>query len=286
MKRIDTERNTSFVGNGQLGTIQTAAMTIGDTVHPIISIGSLYDMFAGEDPRKRISKQTITIAPTGSSSKLLITLKRYVVDETNAAVASGTSVVIDGTTYTTGAGGVISHTIAGATYTTLHDLIDAINALPGFVCYIGDALTTHSTDSDDFIALTETVVPDATIGLLDTLYRDVSEDDVAYVRIGLPRKFDMAPMTLVGISGKITDNTGATGQLITDNMDEYVSDGSHQEVCEEFTPATSLTQHVDDDLQGAASYRGSWVLKVAADDAAGASYKVRYQQVLGLHRNM
>lgn len=294
MKRIDAERNTSFVGNGQLGTVQTASMTIGDTVHPIISIGSLYDMFAGEDPTKRISYQTFEVNnDAGAGSTLRVILRRFVVDETNTALASGVTVKIDGISYTTGAGGVITHNIDGATYDTLHDFIDAINALPGFVCYIGDALTTHPMNTNDFIdvysgsAGTGVVVPDATIDLLDTLYRDVSEDDIAYVRIGLPRKFDMAPMKILSIQGSITSATGAAGVLYTDNMDEYVSDGSHQESNIEFTPSTNaLTEHVGANVLEASTYRGSLVLKVSATDAAGTSYKVRYQQELGTHRNM
>lgn len=286
MKRIDAERNTSFVGNGQLGTIQSARMTIGDTVHPIISIGSEIGGFAGEDPRKRISKQTITIDADGSSSKLLITLKRYVVDQTNAAVASGVTVTIDGIDYTTGSGGIISHTIAGASYNTLHDVLAAINALPGFIAFIGDALTTHNTNTNDFIDLAETVVPEGVNGLLNTLYRDVSEDDIAYLRIGLPRKYDMAPIQVVGLSGLITSATGAAGYLIVDNDSEYMSDASHQETVFQFTPATSLTDHIADNVLEAADYRGSLVLKVSATNATGSNYLLKYRQVLGVHRNM
>lgn len=286
MKRMDTERNVSFIGNGHLGVAQSASMTIGDTVHPIISIGSELNMFAGEDLRKQIRRQTIEVdANGGTSSKLKIVLRRYVVDQYGEPLASGVTVKIGGNEYTTGNGGVITHTLNGETYTTLHDMIDAINALPGFVCYIGDALTTHKMDADDFIDLEETNIPSATTDLLDTLYRDVSEDDIAYVRIGLPRKYDLAPIQIIHIGGSITNAAGAKGQLITDNMDEYKSDASHQDVCVSFTPiaaaTAAYTPHVNDGRQDAIEYRGSLVLKVSATDAAGASYKVIYRQVLG-----
>lgn len=284
MKRTEAERKTSFVGNGQLGVVQTASMSLGDTVHPCISIGSEIGGFAGEDPRKRVARQTIAIDNDGGTSELRVILKRYCVDETGSALGTGESVVIDGTTYTTGASGVITHNIDGNTYTTLHDLIDAINALPGFVCFIGDALTTHDTGTNDFIDLAETNLPNAANELLDTLYRDVSEDDLAYVRIGLPRKFDMAPIQIIGLSGNTTGYTTGTytGALITDNMSEYKSDGSHQEVAYEFTPVDdTLTEHIDDDILRAGDYRGSLVLKVAVGDATAADYKVRYRQVLG-----
>ena len=203
-------------------------------------------------------------------------------DETNTVLDPGVVVDIDGTEYTTGAGGVISHAINGAAYTTLHDLIDAINALPGFIAKIGDALTTHDTGTDDFIDVAETVVTDANIRMLKTLFRDISEDNIAYVRIGLPQKQDMAPIQLMQIRGLITNATGATGEIIKDNMVDYKSDGSHQVVYEAFTPDTSLTNHLDDNVLEAQDVQGSIVLKVYATSATGAAYSVKYRQSLGV----
>jgi len=280
MKRTDA-RN-SFVGNGQLNALQVATMGLGDTLHPTLAIASDLAQRAGENPRKRVSKQTITVAPTGGTgSKLLVTLKRYCVDEKGAALADTTVVTIDGVDYTCGSGGIISHTLNGADYTTLHDLVAAINALPGFVAHVLHALSTHTTDSDNFIAASEQAVKDAQIGYTETLYRDVSEDVTAFLRIGIPRPFDRAPLQLVEIRGAVTGATAGTVQLIKDDDAAYQSGGGHQVEYNKFTlVATTLTQYLGDNVLDAATIHGPVVLKVYASDLSACSFAVKYRQAL------
>lgn len=276
-----TDKRNSMVGNGRVDAIQIATLGFSDTLHPIMSIGSDLGHLPGEDTRKRIVKQTITIAPTGGTgSKLLVTLKRYCQDETGSALASGVVVNVGGTEYTTGAGGVISHALNGATYTTLHDLIGAINALPGFVARIGDALTTQVTDSDNFIALAETGLPEVQISMLSTLYRDVSEDTYAMVRIGLPRKYDNDPLQLLAVRGTTAGVTAGTVKVIRDDMEEYVADASHQEVYEQWTSAAAQTEYLDDNVLEGATIRGSIVVQVYASDLTAVALQIKYRQGL------
>lgn len=284
MKLIDTLNRNSFRGGGDLGAIQSETMGFSDTLHPILSIGSDLGSFPGEDPRKRILYQDYYVDPDGNdSSTLRLVLRRYIVDETGTAVTSDT-ITINETEYTTDSSGYVIHNIDGDTYDTLHDFIDAINALPGFVCYIGDALTTHDMDTANFIEVAvgnAVKLPPIQGGATDALYRDVSEDQTAYVRIGAPRKVDMAPLQLIGLSG-YANTASSAGLLVTDNMCEYNSDGTHIKTIKSFTPATSNTEIVDDDILHAGTHRGSWVLKVSATSGlTDASYLVQYRNKLG-----
>jgi len=275
----DDSRN-SFVGNGTLDSVIIASLSTTDK--GMIYLASDLGQTAGEDARKRIDKQTVTFASDGGTDAGLLTLKRYCVDEVGDALASGVTVTIDGTDYTTGAGGVISHAL-DLEDLTVKDLLDQINALPGFVAEIGDALTTTTLDGDDIIVdMAETNIPQVSgVGeKLEILKNDVSATNVAYLRIGLPTRKDRDPLQLLQIRGSITDNTDATLQLLRDDEGEYVSDGSHQEEYEAFAPATSLTEHLDENVLEGQTIRGPVVLKVAATAITGASYKVKYRQAL------
>lgn len=284
MKLIDTLNRNSFRGGGDLGAIQSETMGFSDTLHPILSIGSDLGSFPGEDPRKRILFQDFYVDPDGNESDTLrLVLRRYVVDETGTAVTSDT-ITINETEYPTDSSGYVLHNIDGDIYDTLHDFIDAINALPGFVCYIGDALTTHDMNTTSFIEVavgSAVKLPPIQGGATDALYRDVSADQTAYVRIGAPRKVDMAPLQLIGLSG-YANTASSAGLLVTDNMCEYKSDGTHIKTIKSFKPATSNTEIVDDDILHAGTHRGSWVLKVSATSGlTAASYLVQYRNKLG-----
>ena len=284
MKLIDTLNRNSFRGGGDLGATQSETMGFSDTLHPILSIGSDLGSFPGEDPRKRILFQDFYVDPDGNDSDTLrLVLRRYIVDETGTAVTSDT-VTINETEYTTDSSGYVIHNIDGDVYDTLHDFIDAINALPVFVCYIGDAFTTHDMNTANFIEVavgSAVKLPPIQGGATDALYRDVSADQTAYVRIGAPRKVDMAPLQLIGLSG-YANTASSAGLLVTDNMCEYKYDGTHIKTIKSFTPATSNTEIVDDDILHAGTHRGSWVLKVSATSGlTAASYLVQYRNKLG-----
>lgn len=280
MKRSDS-RN-SMVGNGKVDAIQIASLGFSDTLHPLMYIGSDLGALPGEDTRKRIKKQTMAISTAGAGTTLRVVLTRYMVDETGSALAASVVCNIDGTEYTTTTGGKIVHNIDGATYTTLHDLIVAINALPGFVARIGDALTTYSMATNDFVAVSETDLNEAQISLKPTLFRDVSEIYVASIRVGLPRKWDNDPLQLLGISGTLTGVTAGTVKVIRDDMNEYVAGGAHQEVYETWTAAAAQTAYLDDNVLEGATIRGSVVIQVASTDLSAANISIKYRQGLAV----
>jgi len=270
----DTSRN-SFVGNGKLNAVLTAALD--DSDKPLIYINSDLGQLAGEDARKRIDKQTVACTTAGQ-----VTLKRYMVDETGAALASGVVCGIDGTDYTTGSGGVITDTLAIATYATVQAMLDGINALPGYKALIGDALTTTPLATGKHVALTETNIPHIGMEALGICTNDASASEVVYLRIGLPTRKDRDPIQLLQVRGKITAVAGGSVTLYGDDQDDYVSDGSHLIEYDAWTPATNntLEEFMGDNILEAADLRGPIVLKVAATAIDGADFHVKYRQAL------
>jgi len=275
--RDDSKHN--HIGNGNLDAVIVDNLGFGDAVGASINLASDLGHIAGEDPKKAIKKQTYVIeAAGGATSKVMLTLNRYMVDETGAALASGTVVSIGGTDYTCGAGGVIAHEIDGGVKTTLHDFVAAINELPGFNADVLHALTTQDMDSAAFIAVAETVLADAFAGGVDTLFRDASASFVTLMRIGLPRAQDKDALQLMQIKGACTDVTNGTVKLIRDDDDEYIAGGAHQEVYLDDTMVAALTAYLDDNVLEAQTIRGSVVLEVKSDDLTAASFGVKYRQ--------
>lgn len=272
---LRSDKRNSFVGNGKLSAVLTAALNTDDKA--LIYINSDLGQLAGEDARKHIDKQTVASTTAGA-----VTLKRYMKDETGTALASGVVVEIEGTEYTCGAGGVITHTLAIATYATVQAMIDAINALPGFIATIGDALTTTPLATDKHVAVTEANIPFIGFDPIGAVLNDVSATNVAYLRLGIPTRKDRGPIQLIQVRGLITAVAGGAVTLQRDDQDEYVSDGSHLEEYDAWTPAADATleKFVDNTVIDAADYRGPMVLKVAATDITGASFHIQYRQAL------
>lgn len=268
----DNSRN-SFAGNGTLSAIITAALNVTDK--PLIYLNSNLGQLAGEDARLRIASQEVAVTTAGQ-----VTLTRQFVDETNTNLTAATVVDIGGTSYTTGATGIVTHTLAIATYATVQAMLDGINALPGFFAEIGDALTTTPLATGKHIALTKVVIPEIGFEPIGICDNDVSATNVAYLRIGLPTRKDRDPLQLLQIRGLITSATGGLIQLLSDDQADYVSDGSHQQVYEEYTPATSLTAHLTDTVLDGQTLRGPVVLKVSATAITGAAYSIKYKQAL------
>ncbi len=271
------DRNENLIGSGNLKAAIVETLALGD--NNCINIGSSFNSYPSADPRKQIKKQTIQIDNDGGSSELRIILRRYVYDADGDILTGTKTVTIDGTDYTA-TSGVITHNIDGNTYDTLHDLVAAINALPGFVATITDALTTLDTGTDAFIDVAEVAIPSVKNGGMDTLANDVSETAIVYKRIGLPRVRDKNPLQLLEIRGSSTGITNGTVQLIRDNDDEYVAGGAHQEVYVDKTLVAAQTHYVDRTVENGDIIRGSVVLKVESDNLSAADFAVKFRQAL------
>lgn len=227
---------------------------LSDTEMPTLAIRYSLAPQAGELPTAQHMKATVTIAPTGGTgSKLRVTIKQYV--STSAGVVSvGTTTNLD-----------------GATYTTLKDLVDALNAIDGITAWVLHAPHSYSTNSDDFIALSETDI--RTDGkYLETLYRDASEVATAYMRIGNPQAWDKGRLLIKRIYGTSTGNTNGTVKLL---RDEY---GKDQVELLKFTQQTALTQYVADDMQDAQPYEGPLLLAIASDNLSACDFTVQSVQ--------
>ena len=272
------DKNENMVGSGQL---RAAIVEKLDTVgNACINIGSDCASYPGADPTKQIVRQSIIIDNDGESGELLITLKRYFVDGQGSALASGVEIKMGDETYTTGSGGVVSHTFAGNTYNVLHDLIEAMNKLPGFVVTIRDALSTLDTGTDDFVDVAETTVPAIQHGGMDTLV--TTGTFTAVKRIGLPRPEDKNPLQLLEIRGKATGTTSGTLKLIRDNDAEYKSDASHQEEYVGKVLASAETQYIDRDVTNGDIIRGSVVLVASSNNLSAVDLAVKFRQAIGL----
>ena len=272
----DNSRN-SFVGNGNLNAIQVAK--VDDSNAAMIYILADLGQLAGEDPRKRIDKQTVESDVDGS-----VTLRRYVQDETGTALASGVTVEIGGTEYTTEAGGVITHSLSRGTYTDVQLMLDAINALPGFIAEIGDALSNTLLVVDYHTAVAVVNIPligSTALGICSN-NPDAGGNMTAYKRIGLPTRKDRAPMQLIGLRGSITAVSGGTLTLYGDDQDDYVAGGSHLVEYEQFVPAVGETPEnfISATILDGNELRGPLVLVAAADAIADADFKLSYRQAL------
>ena len=270
----DNSRN-SFVGSGKLDAIQIA--TLDDSDAAMIYILADMGQLAGEDPRKRIDKQTVESDTAGS-----VTLKRYMQDETGTALASGVTVDIGGTTYTCGAGGVITHSLPRATYTDVQLMLDAINALPGFIATIGDATSSALLTIGSHVAVAAANIPFIGAAALGICTNDASERETVYKRIGLPTRKDRGPLQLIGLRGKITLVAGGTITIYGDEQDDYVAAGSHLVEYDQFVPAVDATleEFIGDNVLEGATLRGPLVLVAAATAIDGADFKLKYRQAL------
>jgi len=271
-----------YIGSGNLNAVIPETLGFGDAVNACINLAADIGPMMGENPKKATKKQTFQFDNDGGTSELRLIVRRYMVDETGAALASGTVVSIGGTDYTCGASGVITHNIDGNTYDTLHDFVAAINALPGFVASVLHALTTQDTGNNDYIDVAETVLPTAQSGGVDTLFRDVSETFMTCLRVGLPRPGDRNPLQLLSISGTSTNVTNGTLKLIFDNDADYVADASHQKRLVSETLLAAQTAYLDDNVLEGQTIRGSVVLEVKSDNLTACEMDIHYRQALAM----
>jgi hypothetical protein len=224
--------------------------SLADTTMPTLAIRYSLAHRAGELPTAQPCKATITISATGGSgSKLRVTIKEYV-NDTNGDATVATTTNLD-----------------GATYTTLKALVDALNAIAGITAWVLHAPFNYSTDSNDFIALSETDL--RTDGrYLETLYRDASEVATAYLRIGNPQVWDKGRLTIKRIYGTCTGDTNGTVKLI---RDEY---GKDQVELQKFTLDEPLTDYVNHKDNEAQDYQCPLLLAIAADNLTVVDFNV------------
>ena len=279
----EDKRKYNYIGNGKLDAIQMANLGFTDAQSTCINLAVDNGFIAGEDAKKAIKQTKFIIEPTGdASSKVMLSIVRYMVDETGTALANGTVVSIGGTDYTCTSGGLITHEIGGTDYPILKDFVDAINVFPGIVATIHNALTTQAMNTDDFIAVSETVLADVAAGGVETLSRDASAQFLAVLRLGIPRANDRGPMQLLQVKGTTTDISNGTVKLIRDDAGEYVADASHQETYLSDTTVAAMTAYLDDNVLEAQTIRGPVCLVVESDDLTAVDMNIKYRQALAM----
>ena len=274
----DDSRN-SFAGNGKLDAIQMATLDTTDAA--MIYINSDIGQSAGEDARKRVHRRTARFVKDGGTDAGLLTLKTFVYDETNTILTGTETVTIGGIEYTA-TSGIITHTAIDLADMTVQGMLDTINAIPGFIAEIGDALTTTSLDADDVCVEVDadTVIPPIGSPALGILTNDVSVSNAVYKRIGLPTRTDRDPLQLLQVRGDIDVMTGGVVEVIRDDQAEYVSDGSHLETYESWVAVAAQTEYLSDNVLEGQTIRGPVVLKVSATSITGAAFSLKYRQAL------
>lgn len=228
-------------------------MQMADDQMPTLAIAFALNQIAGELPTAQIDGATVEIDPDGGTgSKLLIILRRNRVDQNGDALSALTT------------------SINGATYTTLKDQIDAINAVDGFTAWAMHAPHDLSTDSDDFMEMAETEVR-CDGKPLECLYRDVSEGSTkyCYMRVGMPTERDSGRMRVVRLEGT---STGVTAPTLKLYADAYSGDAPTE--LRGFTRAAALTAYIDSDKMKADVYRGPLLLEAGGTNLTAADYKL------------
>jgi len=272
------------LGNGRVDAIEVVGpMTLGDAVMPCLALQWVPKPVRGEKQTVQRHKATVTLEPTGASSKLKITLTVSRRNFSGSDLADLTYVISAGAANDTGWDDTDYTASRTATAEDLKGVIDLINKLPGFKAWALHAPHSMSINSDNFIALAATNIKSGTgpEGKSEILYRDVDQfvddnsDYVAYMRIGLPEVRDANAFEIKKIIGKITGNTNAVLRLYRDEYQEY---GETAEVYIEATPSTSLTDHVDAHENEMSLYRGPCILEVRSDDLTAAEYRVHLKQ--------
>lgn len=164
-----------------------------------------------------------------------------------------------------------TNNIDGDVYTTLGDVVDAINALPGWTAWVTDALHSHSTDSSSFTDLAATAVDEAPYHT-DFLQRSVATGNNVWLRIGEPTDRDAGRLRLFRVSAEITDYTGGTISIYRDAKGETVDTLYTIPMT-----ANAHTAYIDDKDDNAVTVRGPIVVELDATDNSGAILRVNTQ---------
>jgi len=252
-------------------------MTIADDAMPTLALKWSAMPVRGEKQTVQRTSATITIEPTGATGKLKITLTVARRDFLGADLAALTYVISagaakidwDDTDYTA------SRT---ATAAVLKDVMDLINELPDFKAWVLHAPHSQTVNSDNFIALAATniqsgVGPD---DISKVLYRDVSEDINAYMRIGLPEVRDKDAIELHELTAICTGVTGSpTLKVYRDDYDNF---GETQEEYESFVLAAARTSYLGYNKLTVPVIRGPILIHATSDDLSAIELRAKIKQ--------
>jgi len=269
------------LGSGRLDAVQgLGPATLTDTTGACLFLQWMNTSVRGDKQDVQRKQATVTIDADGATdSKLLITLTIERQNFLGDAIADLTYVI-------SGAAAKVDWSDVSASDTAsavvLKDVMDLINQIDGFKCWVKDAPHAMSVNSGTFIDLAETTIQSGTSAndYQTILHRDVSafavgSKQVLWYRIGLPEVRDANALRLLKIFGTCTGVANGLLKLYRDNYTEY---GSTAEVYVEKTLAAALTEYVDRDLLNASTIRGPVLLEVAADDLTVASYRAEIMQ--------
>lgn len=272
-----------YIGNGRLDAREVKGpFTLGDTSQPCLALQYVPMPVRGDKQTVQRHNATVTIAPTGAAgSKVLVTLTVQRMDFTGTDLADLTF-AISGAAAKSGWSDITASDTASAS--TLKELIDLINELPGFKAWALHAPHSMSLNSDDFIALAATDIKSGTglEGKSEVLYRDVSNflvnsnEKVLYARIGLPEERDRNAFFLDLLQGS---QTGATSGVVRLYRDDYSEYGTSGEVYVNKTAvATTLTDYASYNVETAPTLRGPCILEVTGSDLTAAEFYVHIRQ--------
>jgi hypothetical protein len=269
-------------GNGRLDAIQISdPMTLADDAMPCLALQWSAMPVRSEKQTVQRHNATVAIDADGASSKLKVTLTverrnfagTDLADITYVISAGAAKVAWDDTDFTA------SRTASAA---VLKDVIDLINDLPGFKAWALHAPHSQSVNSDNFIDLAATGIKSnvGVDGRSEILYRDVSEDVNAYLRIGLPEERDRDAIELHEIIATATGVTNGTLKVYRDDYDEY---GQTAEVYVSETLAAARTAYLGYDKTTAPVLRGPLLVHATSDDLTAIELRAHIKQAqLGL----
>jgi hypothetical protein len=236
----------------RLSGIRTKGATYAANL-PMIRVAYSKSGRVGETLDAQPIGATITVAETGGSgSKLRVTITETVRDINNN----------DSTVVTN---------IDGATVLTLKGLVAALNKVAGITAWVTDAPHAFSVDSDDFVALSATAIPEAP-SYLDCLKREVATSNPVYLRLGEPTERDNGYMKWLGAEVAITSATAGSVEVGTDD-----GIAAYQKHYNQALSATANTRYLSYKPDEAPTIKGALLVTVAATSLAGATLTVNTQ---------
>jgi len=279
-----------MIGNGNPNAIFTKTLTLGDTNMPCLGINYSLKPQVAESAKIRLSKATLTIAPTGAAgSKVLLTVAINRYDENGDALADVTYAI-------SGAAAKVAWAGTSPTFTasalTLKDAIDLLNEIGGIQAFALHAPHSASLNSGYFIALSETDIPSQPAKYLECLYRDVSDYVIntnrkcAFLRLGLPEARDAGSMRLIGLNGTATGVTSGRVLIYKDDIrdfsDEYsatyATEIGRKQVYLDKVLVDTETEYIDKDILNANTIQGPIILEVSSTDLSALVHYLRVIQ--------
>jgi len=263
-----------LVGNGKLDQVFVAndtAMAMLDTDMPNIGISYNARHVAGESPSVRSHAATVTYVISGGTLVATVIIKRR--DNSGTALSD--------TTYTlTGAAAYVALSGVAGSHSTIKELIDLLNDIPGITAWIMHAPLHQSTNCNDYVAAAAAEIPSSHIvdrSSAASLYRDGDQWDYAYMRIGLPEPRDHDAIDLIGIEGTCTGITAGALRVYQDNTYDYT--GSARTAYLVNKPLVEAqTAYVDSDKSKADTFAGSLILEAYASDLTATSIRAHIRQ--------